>query len=475
MGRDSVTDAELIEASRRGERQAFGQLVERYQNIVCAVSYSRTGDAALSEDVAQETFIAAWRQLDQLRETVRLRAWLCGIARNLAGKARRKSDREQPVDPPPKVFAEGANPFDVASKTETERVVRDALARVPETYREVLVLYYHEQRSAKDVADALGISEAAAMQRLSRGRQYLADGVTDLVERALRGSRAKKGFAAAVVAVLPALAPSRVEAATPTKGWTMLKLVIAAIAAVATGTTAYVVHSARSADDTPVAAAAPTAAPIVHHTAPSRVDPPRLPTRAIKQPSVGEKMANADDERPAIDRKTIDRLHLYRGPSRGPADAPVTIVVFTDLKCPYCAMVLGTLDQLTDEYAGKVRLVVKQFPVHQTATLAAEAVVAADAQGKFWELHDRIMAHQGEELSRDAILAHAKEAGLDVAQLTAALDNHTYAAELAAQQEAGKEIDVNGTPTFVINGKRYSGARPIEFMREAINGALASP
>jgi DNA-directed RNA polymerase specialized sigma24 family protein len=68
MGR---SDAELLEASRRGERDAFAALIERYQGVVCAVSYSRTGDRALSEDVAQDTFIAAWRQLGQIREPPR--------------------------------------------------------------------------------------------------------------------------------------------------------------------------------------------------------------------------------------------------------------------------------------------------------------------------------------------------------------------------------------------------------------------
>src|SRR5882762_3247195 len=92
------TDAELVAASRRGERDAFGHLVTRYQDVVCAVSFSSTGDWSLSEDVAQDTFLAAWRQLDQLRETVRLRSWLCGIARNLARKARKRTDREQVVD-----------------------------------------------------------------------------------------------------------------------------------------------------------------------------------------------------------------------------------------------------------------------------------------------------------------------------------------------------------------------------------------
>jgi hypothetical protein len=84
MGHIAKTDAELVEASRRGEREAFGLLVSRYQDVVCAVSFSSTGNWVLSEDVAQDTFIAAWHQLGQLRETSRLRSWLCGIARNLA-------------------------------------------------------------------------------------------------------------------------------------------------------------------------------------------------------------------------------------------------------------------------------------------------------------------------------------------------------------------------------------------------------
>ncbi|HEY0992444.1 MAG TPA: sigma-70 family RNA polymerase sigma factor, partial [Kofleriaceae bacterium] len=155
MGR---SDAELLEASRRGEREAFGALIERYQAVVSAVSFSRTGDRALSEDVAQDTFIAAWSQLDRLREPRRLRAWLCGIARNLARKARRRTAREAPLERI--VVFEGSNPFDQAAEAESERVVRDALARVPENYRDVLVLYYRDQRSVRDVSVALGITEA---------------------------------------------------------------------------------------------------------------------------------------------------------------------------------------------------------------------------------------------------------------------------------------------------------------------------
>ena len=206
MGQIARTDAELVEASRRGEREAFGQLVSRYQDVVCAVSFSSTGNWALSEDVAQDTFIAAWRQLGQLREIDRLRAWLCGIARNLARKARLRTARDVDIDDDIQraLPALDASPFDATAQAEVDRVVREALARIPDAYRETLVLYYCENQSVRDVAQTLGIAEDAAMQRLSRGRRYLADGVTDLVERSLRtGARPRKDLRVAVVAALP--------------------------------------------------------------------------------------------------------------------------------------------------------------------------------------------------------------------------------------------------------------------------------
>jgi len=236
------SDVELVEASRRGEHEAFGHLVARYQDVVCAVSYSSTGDQVLGDDVAQETFIAAWRQLDRLRDSGRLRAWLCGIARNLAHKARKHRRRDELVDTDEQV-ATGASPFDDVARGEVERVVRDALARIPDAYREVLVLYYRENQSILEVAATLGTSEAAVMQRLSRGRRYLADSVSELVERSLRSERRHRDLVAAVLASIVAIAiPSRVDA-SPKKGSTMLKLTFAASAVVAAATTAYVVHA----------------------------------------------------------------------------------------------------------------------------------------------------------------------------------------------------------------------------------------
>lgn len=468
----AVSDAELLEASRRGERAAFGTIVERYQDVVCAVSYSRTRDQALSEDVAQDTFLAAWRQLDQLREPTRLGSWLCGIARKLATKARRRRARETPVEDA--VLAARDNPFDAVSAAEAERVVGEALARVPETYRDVLVLYYREQRPIRDVARALGISEAAALQRLARGRQHLADGVTSLVEHSLR-RLPRKSLVAGVIAALPAIAPSRVEA-SPTHGGNMLtKIAIAATALAAAGTTAYVVRGAGAPPPAAQVAAPPPAPREVPQAARGGLAPTTpAPAVAPRPPALPGTAAVAPlpDTEPSIPRATIDRLGLERGASRGPANAPVTITVFTDMRCQFCSAALGSLDQLFDEYPNRLRLVVKQLPVHESAKLAAEAAFAADAQGKFWELHDLMLANQ-DDLSREPLLALAQQAGLDVPQFRAALDSHAYAAAVARDGEAAREIEIQGTPSFVINGRKIIGNVPLPALRAAIDSALA--
>jgi RNA polymerase sigma factor (sigma-70 family) len=232
-----ASDAELIDASRRGERAAFGALVERYANMVEAVSYAGTRDRTLGQDIAQDTFVAAWRDLDRLRDTTAVKPWLCGIARNLARKARRRRGREVAAPEPDAVVER--TPFDVLREGQAEQLVAAALARVPDVYREALVLFYYEQRSTRDVADALGITEEAVHKRLSRGRSFLAAGLEESVERALENKRSRRNLAAVVLGALPvtlAVAPSHADAAT--KGSSMWKIGALGIAAttVAVGT-----------------------------------------------------------------------------------------------------------------------------------------------------------------------------------------------------------------------------------------------
>ncbi len=252
-----TTEIELVEASRRGERAAFGELVERCARMVDAVSYAATRDRTLSEDIVQDTFVAAWCDLGRLRDTTALRPWLCSIARNLAHKARRKRARERAVAVPDR---SPATPFDLAHQHEIERVVANALARVPDVYREALVLFYFEQCSTRAVAAALGISEAAAHKRLSRGRRYLADGVDEIVATELERRRSRRNLGLCVLAALP-VAPSTARAASRASPIVKLGFVAAAALALA-----------------PVAVSSPAPSSRSHHAAPvqaSLADPVR--------------------------------------------------------------------------------------------------------------------------------------------------------------------------------------------------------
>lgn len=468
------TDTELVEASRRGERGAFGRLVAKYQDVVWAVSYSSTRDRALGDDVTQDTFIAAWRQLDQLRDAATVRPWLCGIARNLARRARRRTRREQLVDVPDAVV--DSTPFEHTAAAEAEAVVRDALARVPERYREVLVLYYREGRSLHDVAQALALTEANVLQRLARGRRYLASGVTRLVERSLERARPRRDVVAAVLVAIASLTgASRVDASPLSKGSTMLKLVLATSALAAAGTTAAVVHS-HAATPTPAAIVAPVPTAAVAAIASATGTAPHSATRAPVLPKAAGPTCDppSTDDKRVIPPAELARLGLDKGPARGDADAPVTIVAFQDSKCPYCEHSLATIDQLLEEYPHKLRIVVKQFVVHDSAELAAEATYAADAQGKFWDMHDMIFSHQ-DALARADLIGYAGDIGLDVAAFTTALDRHDFKQAVTDDEAAGKELGVEATPWFLVNGHQIQGAMPIDVFRKTIDDALAHP
>lgn len=485
-------DAWLVEASRRGERAAFGQLVERYQRAVTAVSLSACGNRALCDDVAQDTFVTAWHRLGSLRDPARLGPWLCGIARNLGRKARRRRARELPLaagEPDPgqaELIADG-DPYAEVSAAEAEASVRRALARVPERYREVLVLYYQEGHSARQVASALGLSEAAVMQRLSRGRAQLARGVDELIERSLRAGpmpgapplRARVLAALPVVPALHVVTPSPARA--PAKGSPpMLKIALATLLAGAAGTTAYVVQREP-------APRTPAPAPIVAPPAPARATAaPRAATPSTPSTPTGLGLAEApplptlpalaagrhrDVEDLPLDRAVAERVRLFDGPSRGPADAPLTIVVFTDLACEFCAKALGTIDELVDTHPRELRVVAKQFPVRPGSDLPAKAVLAADAQGKFWEMHDLLFANQDAQTAAD-IERYAMEIGLDLPTFRRAMDQ-AAAAGVERDRAAGAALGVQGTPTFVIGDEVVAGALPVAVLRQKIEAALA--
>src|SRR5436190_3507803 len=144
-------DVSLVSRSISGDRPAFAAIVSRYQSLVCSVAYSATGNVSRSEDLAQETFLTAWRRMAELREPERLRAWLCGIARNLAFNRIRSEGHEPTQDALPiDVAAEAPAlepPLDEAAiRDEEQAILWRSIGRIPATYREPLVLFYREHQ-----------------------------------------------------------------------------------------------------------------------------------------------------------------------------------------------------------------------------------------------------------------------------------------------------------------------------------------
>ena len=206
-----LTDAELVAACVAGDREVFGRIVERYQRLLCSLAYSATGSLSESEDLAQEAFVEGWRQLRTLREPEKLRPWLFGILRHKVGRLRRSEGHEPVRQAEALELAEempsGEKPAaDLAMDKEEQALLWSALERVPELYREPLVLYYREHRSVEHVAVALDLTEDAVKQRLARGRKILQERVLSFVEGALSRSTPGRVFTLGVLAALPAMA-----------------------------------------------------------------------------------------------------------------------------------------------------------------------------------------------------------------------------------------------------------------------------
>ena len=174
--------------------------------------------------------------------------------------------------------------------------------------------------------------------------------------------------------------------------------------------------------------------------------------------------------------KTVYKVDPGQGPSFGPANAPVTIVEFSDFQCPFCSRVVPTMKKIKETFGKKVRVVWRNYPLpfHQDAPGAAEAALAANAQGKFWEMHDKMFENQ-RALDRASLERYASEIGLDVARFKADLDGGRYKSAVKADTDYGNSLPGGGmgTPTFFINGRKLAGAYPYEKFEQLIKEALA--
>jgi protein-disulfide isomerase len=162
-----------------------------------------------------------------------------------------------------------------------------------------------------------------------------------------------------------------------------------------------------------------------------------------------------------------------KGPARGPNNAPVTVVEFSDFQCPFCSRAHDTVEQVMQNYAGKVRLVFRHFPLefHKNAAKAAEAAMCANEQGKFWEYHDLLFKNQS-TLEVPQLKDHAKEVGLESGTFSACLDSGKYKKDVDEDMAAGQKVGVSGTPAFFINGVMLSGAQPFDEFKKVIDQEL---
>ena len=159
---------------------------------------------------------------------------------------------------------------------------------------------------------------------------------------------------------------------------------------------------------------------------------------------------------------------------RGNADAPVTIVEFSDYQCPYCHQVEPTIEAVLAKYGDRVRFAYRDFPlrnIHEHAEMAAEASRCALEQGKFWEYHDQLF--KATNLDKDALVGFARNASMDQQKFESCLTSEKYKAQIDKDIEEGRKAGVSGTPTFFINGLSTSGAQQQDAFTRIIDDELA--
>jgi protein-disulfide isomerase len=180
------------------------------------------------------------------------------------------------------------------------------------------------------------------------------------------------------------------------------------------------------------------------------------------------------EAQPLEDRiKTAIKVDLNNAPTLGPADAPVTVVAFSDFQCPFCKRAAPTFRELVDDYKGKVRIAFRQhpLPMHKNAMPAAKASLAANAQGKFWEYHDLLFENQ-QDLSEQNLIKLAQKAGLNVAKFTKDMKSTKFDEQIQQDSDFAMKNGASGTPSFFINGVALKGAKPIAAFKEVIDKIL---
>jgi len=216
----TITEAELIRAGKAGEKGAFRPVVDRYKTLVCAITYSGTGDFPESRRLAREAFVKAFKSLDQLRDATKFRSMLCRITRNLVVKSVRKNRFDIVND------AESAEPLqvdlsEIPVKADRQALVWNAISGIPEKYREPLVFFYQRRSSEPAVAGQLELAEPILVQFVSHARSMLRPEVASLVQDILGKTAPGESFVDGVLDEIAQISEAGVESSeafAPGKG-----------------------------------------------------------------------------------------------------------------------------------------------------------------------------------------------------------------------------------------------------------------
>lgn len=240
INKSKHTDEHLVTLSLGGDKDAFCQIVVRYQNLLCSIAYASLGDFKQSEDVAQEAFVEAWKKLASIREPEKLKAWLCGILRFKLSHYHRKEQHQvisgaSEIEMHDKV-AEGDLEHQVIDE-QHQTLLWQLLENLGDNYKEPLVLYYRENQSIDKVAHELSLSKDTVKQRLSRGRALLKTAMADFVENTLKNTKPGEAFTTSVMVMISDIAPTLKSTAIGTSAakasyWFKLTSVVTFIAAI---------------------------------------------------------------------------------------------------------------------------------------------------------------------------------------------------------------------------------------------------
>jgi protein-disulfide isomerase len=224
-----------------------------------------------------------------------------------------------------------------------------------------------------------------------------------------------------------------------------------------------------------------------YQTNPARVQGATLPQvhDAIKSFLIEQRMAEAHDSFIGTLKEKVrvtislepprQKVAVAGHASKGPQDAPIELIEFSDFQCPFCQRANPIVEQVLKTYGNRIHFVYRHYPLpnHPNARPAAEAAACAGEQGRFWEYHDQLFANATRLTDAD-LKQHAVTAGLDAPRFNACVDGHKFKSQVDKDLAEGGEAGVSGTPAFFINGRALEGAQPFEAFKRVIDEELAA-